>query len=232
MCVFWSFTATHLVTSSAPGSPRTAMSAPNSTERKTCWNSRDQLWKCLDDNGDKAECCQKYQSEFEANCPAQWVNSPVQQSTQAVIQTNTKGGGGKTSASIGRGIQRLITASVFPSRSSILQRGETSWNTKRRWRQKVSHLLKAPSSLPNTRAADHLDFQSDRPLNSHQVQRCRTVKNSPNVVSLEFAIVVIYSYKLQAIQIAEGMLIYLTRCLLGTWLKMQNHSEDLRRSRN
>lgn len=118
------------------------------------------------------------------------------------------------------------------SGSSILQRGETSWNTKRRWRQKVSHLLKAPSSLPNTRAADHLDFQSDRPLNSHQVQRCRTVKNSPNVVSLEFAIVVIYSYKLQAIQIAEGMIIYLTRCLLGTWLKMQNRSEDLRRSRN
>lgn len=63
------------------------MSAPNATERKACWNSKDKLWKCLDDNGDKAEHCHKYQSEFEANCPAQWVNCPVQQSTQAVIQT-------------------------------------------------------------------------------------------------------------------------------------------------
>ncbi|XP_068573083.1 cytochrome c oxidase assembly factor 6 homolog [Cebidichthys violaceus] len=49
------------------------MTAPNSAERKACWDARDQLWKCLDDNGDKAASCQKFQSEFEANCPAQWV---------------------------------------------------------------------------------------------------------------------------------------------------------------
>lgn len=66
-----------MTTRPGPKSPRTEMSAPNSTERKVCWNSRDQLWKCLDDNGDKAECCQKYQREFEANCPAQWVNCRV-----------------------------------------------------------------------------------------------------------------------------------------------------------
>ena len=52
------------------------MSAPNSAARKACWEARDKLWKCLDDNGDKAESCQKFQSEFEGNCPAQWVNYP------------------------------------------------------------------------------------------------------------------------------------------------------------
>nr|XP_046235684.1 cytochrome c oxidase assembly factor 6 homolog isoform X2 [Scatophagus argus] len=47
------------------------MTAPNAEERKACWNARDHLWKCLDDNYDKAESCQKFQREFEANCPAQ-----------------------------------------------------------------------------------------------------------------------------------------------------------------
>lgn len=49
------------------------MTAPNSAERKACWDARDSFWKCLDDNNDKAESCQKFQSEFEAKCPAQWV---------------------------------------------------------------------------------------------------------------------------------------------------------------
>ncbi|XP_070848533.1 cytochrome c oxidase assembly factor 6 homolog [Chaetodon trifascialis] len=49
------------------------MTAPNSAERKACWEARDHLWKCLDDNDEKAASCQKFQSEFEANCPAQWV---------------------------------------------------------------------------------------------------------------------------------------------------------------
>ncbi|XP_034081931.1 cytochrome c oxidase assembly factor 6 homolog isoform X2 [Gymnodraco acuticeps] len=53
------------------------MSAPNSSERKACWDSRDLLWKCLDDNGDKAESCLKFQGEFESNCPAQWVKYPL-----------------------------------------------------------------------------------------------------------------------------------------------------------
>jgi len=49
------------------------MTAPNSSERKACWDARDHLWKCLDDNSDKSESCQNFQSEFEAKCPAQWV---------------------------------------------------------------------------------------------------------------------------------------------------------------
>ncbi|XP_051911712.1 cytochrome c oxidase assembly factor 6 homolog [Hippocampus zosterae] len=49
------------------------MAAPNAVERKACWDARDLLWKCLDDNNDKAASCQSFQSEFESKCPAQWV---------------------------------------------------------------------------------------------------------------------------------------------------------------
>ncbi|XP_029968854.1 cytochrome c oxidase assembly factor 6 homolog [Salarias fasciatus] len=49
------------------------MTAPNSEERKACWDSRDLLWKCLDDNNDSVSSCQELQSQFEAKCPAQWV---------------------------------------------------------------------------------------------------------------------------------------------------------------
>ncbi|KAM7377957.1 hypothetical protein PAMA_013054 [Pampus argenteus] len=49
------------------------MTAPNSAERKACWDAKDRLWKCLDDNNSKAESCQNFQSEFEAKCPSQWV---------------------------------------------------------------------------------------------------------------------------------------------------------------
>ncbi|XP_040886161.1 cytochrome c oxidase assembly factor 6 homolog isoform X2 [Toxotes jaculatrix] len=49
------------------------MTAPSSAQRKACWEARDQLWKCLDDNEDKAASCQNFQKEFEAKCPAQWV---------------------------------------------------------------------------------------------------------------------------------------------------------------
>lgn len=48
------------------------MTAPNSAERKTCWDARDHLWKCLDDD-DNVASCQRFQTEFEAKCPAQWV---------------------------------------------------------------------------------------------------------------------------------------------------------------
>ncbi|XP_028426085.1 cytochrome c oxidase assembly factor 6 homolog isoform X1 [Perca flavescens] len=65
-CSYYAPRALHLT-------DQAAMAAPNSAERKACWDARDQLWKCLDDNGDKAASCQKFQSEFEANCPAQWV---------------------------------------------------------------------------------------------------------------------------------------------------------------
>ncbi|XP_067110780.1 cytochrome c oxidase assembly factor 6 homolog [Osmerus mordax] len=49
------------------------MAAPNSSERRACWGARDELWKCLDDNNDQASSCEKFQKEFEANCPTQWV---------------------------------------------------------------------------------------------------------------------------------------------------------------
>ncbi|KAM9823797.1 cytochrome c oxidase assembly factor 6 homolog [Neosynchiropus ocellatus] len=49
------------------------MSAPNSAERKACWDARDLLWKCLDDSNDNKSACQNFQKEFESNCPAQWV---------------------------------------------------------------------------------------------------------------------------------------------------------------
>ncbi|XP_034019224.1 cytochrome c oxidase assembly factor 6 homolog [Thalassophryne amazonica] len=49
------------------------MAAPNASERKACWDAKDRLWKCLDDNDGKAASCQSLQSEFEAKCPAQWV---------------------------------------------------------------------------------------------------------------------------------------------------------------
>lgn len=52
------------------------MTAPNSAERKACWDARDYLWKCLDDNKDNVASCQSFQSEFEAKCPAQWVKYP------------------------------------------------------------------------------------------------------------------------------------------------------------
>lgn len=49
------------------------MSAPNASQRKACWDARDELWKCLDVNKDLTSACEKHQREFEANCPAQWV---------------------------------------------------------------------------------------------------------------------------------------------------------------
>ncbi|XP_029016389.1 cytochrome c oxidase assembly factor 6 homolog isoform X2 [Betta splendens] len=49
------------------------MAAPNLAERKVCWAARDQMWKCLDDNDDKAAPCQNFRKELEAKCPAQWV---------------------------------------------------------------------------------------------------------------------------------------------------------------
>lgn len=49
------------------------MTAPNSAERRACWDARDLLWKCMDDHGDNAASCQRFQVEFEDKCPAQWV---------------------------------------------------------------------------------------------------------------------------------------------------------------
>ncbi|XP_051974031.1 cytochrome c oxidase assembly factor 6 homolog [Xyrauchen texanus] len=49
------------------------MSALNASERRACWGARDELWKCLDANQDSTSACEKYQQNFEAKCPAQWV---------------------------------------------------------------------------------------------------------------------------------------------------------------
>ncbi|TRY58890.1 hypothetical protein DNTS_003101 [Danionella cerebrum] len=49
------------------------MSAPNAVQRKACWDARDLLWNCLDVNNDQAPACEKFQKDFEAMCPAQWV---------------------------------------------------------------------------------------------------------------------------------------------------------------
>ncbi|CAL9683050.1 unnamed protein product [Knipowitschia caucasica] len=49
------------------------MTAPNSSERKACWEARDLLWKCMDEQNDNVAPCQRFQIEFENKCPAQWV---------------------------------------------------------------------------------------------------------------------------------------------------------------
>lgn len=49
------------------------MTAPNSNQRRACWAARDVFWKCLDDSQDDATACEKFRTDFEANCPAQWV---------------------------------------------------------------------------------------------------------------------------------------------------------------
>lgn len=45
-------------------------------------------------------------------------------------------------------------------RWNISPGGDTSWSTKTGWREKASHLLKAPSSLPNHWTADHQNLQA------------------------------------------------------------------------
>uniref|UniRef100_A0A3P8NK78 Cytochrome c oxidase assembly factor 6 n=1 Tax=Astatotilapia calliptera TaxID=8154 RepID=A0A3P8NK78_ASTCA len=66
------------------------MTAPNSAERKTCWDARDHLWKCLDDNDDNVASCQRFQSEFEAKCPAQWLLAPFHSPLQVKYFTKRR----------------------------------------------------------------------------------------------------------------------------------------------
>ena len=46
---------------------------PNKEERAKCWDARDALWKCLDDNNDDAAKCQLFRKTFEENCKPTWV---------------------------------------------------------------------------------------------------------------------------------------------------------------
>ncbi|XP_036374181.1 cytochrome c oxidase assembly factor 6 homolog [Megalops cyprinoides] len=50
------------------------MAAPNSAQRRACWDARDKFWKCLDVNDDNTAACEQFQKDFQASCPAQWVN--------------------------------------------------------------------------------------------------------------------------------------------------------------
>lgn len=146
------------------------MTAPNSAERKACWDARDKLWKCLDDNNDNAASCQKFQSQFEADCPAQWVKCPNFVTLWSQLECFLKGtcvlkwwlsSKWSTPHSHKPSFCLFVCFFIFPGRSSISPRGEASWNTKRRWRQKASHLLKAPDSLPKRWTADHQNLQTD-----------------------------------------------------------------------
>ncbi|XP_054154085.1 cytochrome c oxidase assembly factor 6 homolog [Oppia nitens] len=53
------------------------MSYPNKEQRTKCYTARDDLWKCLDDNGDNAGSgagkCSQFRKLFETQCPPQWV---------------------------------------------------------------------------------------------------------------------------------------------------------------
>lgn len=46
---------------------------PNKEIRKKCWDARDSLWKCLDDNNDDEKLCSNFQTQLKASCPQQWV---------------------------------------------------------------------------------------------------------------------------------------------------------------
>lgn len=54
------------------------MSFPDKQQRKTCWDSRDKYWECLDDNNVKdstikLKACLEFRKIFEKSCPPQWV---------------------------------------------------------------------------------------------------------------------------------------------------------------
>lgn len=92
----------------------------------------------------------------------------------------------------------LLIFSIFPGRWSISPRGETSWNTKRRCRQKASHPLRDPSSPPNHWTADRQILTDFQPY-SDQAQRSRTWERSVLTLLwteyLNFTFIVIYLYR-------------------------------------
>ena len=48
------------------------MSFLNKEDRLTCWNHRDEYWKCLEQGKSETECAQ-FRSQYEKFCPSQWV---------------------------------------------------------------------------------------------------------------------------------------------------------------
>jgi len=49
------------------------MSFPTKSEREKCWASKDDFWKCLDENDGKSDVCVKFRALYESSCPPQWV---------------------------------------------------------------------------------------------------------------------------------------------------------------
>lgn len=56
------------------------MSFPNKETRTKCYSSRDEFWRCLDDNlalnddyNFEIEKCKKFRKQFIADCPSQWI---------------------------------------------------------------------------------------------------------------------------------------------------------------
>ncbi|XP_037935582.1 cytochrome c oxidase assembly factor 6 homolog [Teleopsis dalmanni] len=58
------------------------MSFPNKEQRAKCWSSRDEYWKCLDQNSPQhsstsgesvPNACKQMRKLFETSCPSQWV---------------------------------------------------------------------------------------------------------------------------------------------------------------
>ena len=52
-----------------------AMSAPTKAEREVCWEARDKLWECLDQNSDDVTSCMKHRKKFEESCSKTWVSN-------------------------------------------------------------------------------------------------------------------------------------------------------------
>jgi len=46
---------------------------PDRQTREKCWSSRDDYWKCLDDNKDDESKCSQLKKLHESVCPQLWV---------------------------------------------------------------------------------------------------------------------------------------------------------------
>ncbi|KAK1790268.1 hypothetical protein P4O66_014183 [Electrophorus voltai] len=74
------------------------MSAPSSQQRRACWGAKDELWKCLDSHEDDGTACEKYRSQFEALCPAQWVKYFDKRRDFLKYKEKVEGGGAEPAA--------------------------------------------------------------------------------------------------------------------------------------
>uniref|UniRef100_A0A8C4R223 Cytochrome c oxidase assembly factor 6 homolog n=1 Tax=Eptatretus burgeri TaxID=7764 RepID=A0A8C4R223_EPTBU len=49
------------------------MSAPSAADRRRCWDARDSLWVCMDENPGSLSVCAQQRSRYEEICPNTWV---------------------------------------------------------------------------------------------------------------------------------------------------------------